>query len=58
MESGDENLDDVPEVRKQAVRRRSGHRMNSSNICYKGIQNFEGEKKIYSYEMQGQIFHF
>ena len=45
MESGDESINDEPEVRKQPVVRRSGHKMNSSNIYYKGIQTLREKKK-------------
>ena len=58
MESGDESMNDEPEVRKQPVVRRSDCKMNSLNICYKGFQTFRREKNIYSYEIQGQRFHF
>ena len=44
MESGDESMNDEPEVRKQPVVRRSGHKMNSLNICYKGIQTLREKK--------------
>ena len=43
MESGDESMNE-PEVRKQPVVRRSGHKMNSLNICYKGIQTLREKK--------------
>ena len=44
MESGDESMNDEPEVRKQPVVRRSGCKMNSLNICYKGIQTLREKK--------------
>ena len=47
MESGNESMNDEPEVRKQPVVRRSGHQMNSSNICYKGIQTLKEKKNLF-----------